>query len=137
MQNKVIYSWERLPIYEFTNQFARLLGRLLVSLPTRFHVQIHNLIGQAVAMANAIPGGHRDIEPGADPVPVEERRAWLMIGYTATVTARDLLTELGRVATRARPDVAIGLKLLSQIESGFQDGLDSLEATPSPASVRC
>ncbi len=130
MQNVAMYHWERLEVYHLANQFARLLGRLLMSLPSRFHIHVHNLIGQAVVMTNAIPGAHRDTEPGAPPIPVEERRAWLMIGLCASGTARDLLDELGRSARHARTDVAAGLKLLEQIELSFQEGLDSLDDPP-------
>jgi hypothetical protein len=131
MQNDVIYSWERLPVYQFTNQLARVVGRLLVSVPPRLHVKIHTLIGQTVIMSNAIPGAHREVVPGDRPVTVEERRAWLIIGFTACGQAGDLLADLGKSWVHVRSDVGEALKLLSKIQSHFHDTLESLDEQPA------
>src|SRR5688572_11980070 len=33
-----IYNWEKLPMYEWNNEFARVIGRLLAVLPKRHYI---------------------------------------------------------------------------------------------------
>ena len=134
MQGEAIYRWERLEVFQLVNQVSRLLGRLLVSMPSRFHIQLHSLIAQVVVVSHAIPGAHRDRAPDEPPVPLEERRAWLMIGFVASETARTLMTELGRAPSRSRPDIDSGLKLLARIEADFKKHLEGLDGGPSEVS---
>jgi hypothetical protein len=125
-----VYEWERLEIYARTNELARVIGRILVLMPPRFHVHVHNLIGQTVVMANAIAGGHADVAPGGKPHSIEERRAWLTIGLVASGQARKRLADVGHLATRSGREVTAGLELIDSIEAGFQISLAELDLTP-------
>jgi hypothetical protein len=128
-----VYSWESLEIYGQTNQFARLLGRLIAALPDRLHVQVHQLIALTITMSNAIAGAHVDVLPGGDSPSSEQRFAYLMIGQTAAHTATRLLGELARASKR--PEIAEGLRLLDLIAAGFRQDIEKSDAAPKPDHV--
>ena len=128
-----VYSWESLEIYAQTNQFARLLGRLIAALPDRLHVQVHQLIALTITMSNAIAGAHVDVMPGGDPPSSEERFAYLLIGQNAARMATRRLGDLGRDSKR--PEIADGLRLLDLIEAGFRQDMEKADATSKPDPV--
>jgi hypothetical protein len=116
---EAIYSWELLPVYEWTNEFARVIGRLLAVLPKRHYIFVHNLAGVAHLISNCIACGHRDPEPG-EVIPLEERRAYRTIGHHATFSAMKLLEDLAAVTKLGSADIARGKSLIGQIRHQFE-----------------
>ena len=119
-----IYSWEKLPMYDWINEFARIIGRLLAVLPKRHYIYAHNLAGQATLISNCIAGGHRDSAPG-EVIPPEELRAYLFIGYQATFTTAQLLEDLAAVTKLGSAERARGAALIGQIRQQFEIDLAS------------
>lgn len=132
----VVYSWEKLPVYAWNNELARVIGRLLVELPRRLHAPLHNLAGQATLISTCIALGHRDTAPG-EVVPKEELRAYRTIGYHATFTTMELLEELSRVTRNGRRDIAQGMSLVGRIRDQFEADLAQLDDVhlESPATL--
>jgi hypothetical protein len=114
-----IYSWETLPVYGWTNEFARVIGRLLAVLPKRHYIFAHNLAGVAHLISNCIACGHRDTAPG-EVVPLEELRAYRTIGHHATFTAMRMLEDLAAVTKLGSADIARGKTLVGQIRHQFE-----------------
>lgn len=135
MNTQIVYEWEKLPVYAWVNQFARMIGRLFAKLPAQHHIHLQNLAAQATVMINAIPGAHRDRPPGEE-ISDEERRAWLMIGYTATRTTQDLLREL---STRTHCHLEEETRLVRRVERHFESELNRINgettAPPPPSPM--
>ena len=135
--SEIVYTWEKLPVYAWVNEFARVVGRLLATLPRRLHIHAHQLAGQATLISNCIALGHRDCPPG-ETAPREELRAFRLIGWQATVTVMKPLEELSRITKLGRSDVAHGMALIGKIRTHFEEALAELdEAAPNdrPALV--
>lgn len=128
-----VYSWEKLPAYEWNNRFARVIGRLLAQLPKRHHVYGHNLAAQAGIISNCIAMGHRDLAPG-ETVTVEEVRAYRFIGRQACDTAKQILAELSQQTRLGRHDIAHGLELLEKLEAQLEWDLRELD-TPAARAL--
>ena len=124
---EIVYGWEKLPVYAWINEFARVVGRLLATLPRRLHIQAHNLAGQATLISNCIALGHLDCPPG-EVAPKEELRASRKIAYHATFTVMDILEELSRTTKSGRSDVAHGMELIGKIRTHFENALAELDA---------
>ena len=133
---EVLYDWEKLPVFAWNNEFARVIGRLLVRLPRRLHVRIHNLAGQATLISNCIALGHRDPAPG-EVIPREELRAYRVIGYHATFTTMELLEEISGLTSSARNDLAQGMSLVGRIRDQFEADMAELDEVrlQSPPTV--
>jgi hypothetical protein len=123
---EVLYDWEKLPVYAWNNEFARVIGRLLMQLPRRLHVRIHNLAGQATLISNCIALGHRDAAPG-EVISKDELRAYRVIGYHATFTTMELLEEISGLTRSARSDLAHGMSLVGRIRKQFEADLAELD----------
>lgn len=136
MDKEIVYDWERLEIYDLTNRFARVVGLLLAQLPSQHHIHVHNLIGQAVVMSNAVAGANATGPPAKPERSVEQRRAWLLIGLCATRQAVELIMDVGKVTDWSAPDLAIGIELLSGIAKGFAADLDDLADTETKQQAR-
>ena len=124
------YKWEELPIYAWSNEFARVIGRLLASLHKRYHLRIHLLGGQAMLMSNCIALGHQELPPGETPSP-EVLRAYRFIGHYAAERTLEMLDDLARVTGYSASDVAHGKRLVRQIRDQFAADLSEVE-TGSP-----
>jgi hypothetical protein len=125
---EVIYSWEMLPVYEWTNEFARVIGRLLAILPKRHYIFAHNLAGAAHLISNCIACGHRDPAPG-EVIPLEELRAYRTIGHHATFTAMKMLEDLAAVTKLCAADIARGRSLVGRIRQQFEIDLAACDDT--------
>src|SRR5688572_19112308 len=135
MNTQIVYQWEKLLVYAWVNQFARMIGRLFARLPAQHHIHLQNLAAQATVMINAIPGAHRDRPPGEE-IGEEERRAWLMIGLTTTHTTQDLLRELSK---RTHRHLEEENELVRKVELHFESELNRINgettAPPGPSPM--
>ncbi|MGQ0562644.1 MAG: hypothetical protein ACT443_12315 [Gemmatimonadota bacterium] len=131
----VVYSWEKLPVYAWTNELARVIGRLLASLPGRFHIYVHNLGGQAMLLSNCVALGHREVPPG-ETVSKEELRAYRFIGCHTTSQAMDTLRELSAKTRKSKNDVAHGMSLVGKIRAHFEEAVAELDgAVPDAPTI--
>lgn len=129
MRDDIVYEWEKLEVYGWTNKFARVVGRLLADVPSRHRVHVHNLIGQAIVMSNAVAGANKDIAPGEPPLSIEHRRAWLMIGYTAARGAAETLGTIRKVHERSIGNLIDGMELIVKIAEAFATDLELLDGS--------
>jgi hypothetical protein len=120
------FTWEQLPVYARNNEFARVIGRLLVVLPRRLHIYAHNLAGQATLISNCIAMGHRDMPPH-ESTPKEELRAYRNIGYHATFTIMDMLEDLSKESKLGRSEVTEAMSLIGKIRDQFETSLRELD----------
>jgi hypothetical protein len=114
-----IYKWELLPVYEWNNRFARVVGRLLSQVPKRHLIHVHNLAAQANVMSMCITLTHPDMPP-EEMMSVEQRHAYAMIGAQSSKTALETLEMLAVKAGSARSDVLHGLELVTKIQPQFE-----------------
>lgn len=121
-----IYDWEKLPVYAWNNQFARVIGMLLAVMPKRLHIHAHNLAGQATLISCCIAMGHRQTEPG-EVVPPEELRAYRLIGWRATFTVMEILEDLSRETKYSAQDIAEGMELIGKIREQFAVDLGDVD----------
>lgn len=121
-----VYTWERLPAYEWNNRFAQVIGRLLTVLPKRLFIHAHLLAGQAALISNCIALGHRDTAPG-EVVPKEELRAYRFIGLHGVEVAIEQLDELAKQTALGRSDVERGRDLLGKILRQFEWDLAEID----------
>jgi hypothetical protein len=129
-----LYEWEKLPVYAWNNELARVIGHLLASMPKRLHMYAHNLAGQATLISNCIAMGHRQPDPG-EIMPVQELRAYRFIGYHATFTVMEMLEELSGLTTYSTADVAHGAALIGKIRQQFEIDLKELDEPEQKPTV--
>lgn len=115
-----IYDWEKLPVYTSNNELARVIGRMLATLPKRSHVHIHNLAAQATLIGHCIVMTNREMPPG-EVAPAEEIRAYRFIGHHATFTVEEILKDVSSVTKQCKEEIAQGLSLVGRIRNHFED----------------
>jgi hypothetical protein len=126
-----VYAWEKLPVYEWNNRFARVIGRLLSQVPKRHLIHVHNLAGQATVMSICISMTHPDMPPEEMPS-LEQRHAYATIGRQASKTAGELLQMLAVKSGSTRTDALHGIDLVRKIEQQFAADVCELEnGTPA------
>lgn len=121
-QRDPIYSWEHLPVYAWNNELARVIGKMLATLPKRSHVHIHNLAAQATLIGHCIVMTNREMPPG-EVAPAEEVRAYRMIGLHATFTLEEILKDVSGVTKQCKQEIAQGLSLVGKIRDHFESAL--------------
>lgn len=114
-----IYSWEKLPVYEWNSRFGRVVGRLLSQLPKRWYIHAHLLAAQATVISHAICMFYRELPPG-EVVPPAELEAWRTIACQAARTALERLDELSSLTALGRSEVAHGRDLMRKVRHHFE-----------------
>jgi hypothetical protein len=121
MKEHVVYTWEQLPEYRYTQRFAYSLGRVLASLRPRWRRRVEGgmsraavLISRGIVLANAdIAAGEEDLSPA-------ERRLARESALEAVEISREGLTLLRSARLGSRPDIMVALELLERIEEGIR-----------------
>lgn len=119
MSNR-IYAFEMLEVYHVTNQLARVLGGIMVSLPDRKKRVVKRLARAAILLAQGIAGGNAEMPPDEDLSPAERLR-FLELSAGSVTRIRCTLLELRRQRCGNQGLIGAGLELLERIEAGLQE----------------
>ena len=130
----VDYTWEKLPVYAWNNEFARVIGRLLCTIHKRYHIHLHNLAGQAMLMSNCIALGHRDLAPG-ETVSREELRAYRFIACFAAERTLEMLDDLSKATGYSACDVAHAKTLLRRMRDQFEKDVREIDEAAATSAV--
>ncbi|HEX6307972.1 MAG TPA: hypothetical protein VFZ69_07280 [Longimicrobiales bacterium] len=120
-RSDVVPAWERLPEYRATQQLARSIGRILMSLPPRARrITGRALIRAPLLIARGIAGANAELPPGLG-LTREERDEYLRCALDALELLRGLLRMLRGERLGSQPDLLVGLELLERIEQGLAE----------------
>ena len=121
MDPKIRYDWELLPEYVTAQQFARCLGRILMSLPLRVRCKVTRpLVGSATLIAQGIAGANAEA-PADAPLSAEDREVFRRTAIQAVRICRTGLGLLREEGLGSRPDHLVAVELLERIERSVQE----------------
>jgi hypothetical protein len=121
MKEQVVYSWESLPEYRYTQRYAYSLGRVLASLKPRWRRRFARCMSQsATLIATGITMANLDLPPGAEPLPVEDREEARQAALDAVALAREVLRLLQEARQGSAPDILVALDLLERVEEAMR-----------------
>jgi hypothetical protein len=116
----VVYTWEELPEYRWTQQLGRCIGRILVSMPRHYRTKLgRTLVRAPMLIAQGIAGANADMPPGDD-LTADQREAFRGGCLAAVDICRDALRLLKSHRLGSLPDVLVALELLERIAEAVQ-----------------
>lgn len=110
------YDWETLPEYLATQQYARCLGRILCSLPTRVRKRVQvPLSGSAILIAQGIAGFNAELPP-SEPLTMADREAFRRRALDGIRWSRRGVRLLRPLRGVSQADLLVADELLERVE---------------------
>lgn len=122
MDTTLVYDWERLPEYIATQEYSRVLGRIIASLPRRVaRKHCAPLTRDAVRLATGIAGCNAEVPPGEELSP-QERALFREQGLEGLRSSRQRIRAFQGRRRGAQDEIRHALELLDRIESWINAG---------------